>query len=316
VDSRAPDVSVIIPTHNRRALMEEAVRSVLAVSAPDIAVEVLVIDDSSEDGSAAAATRLGARVLTSSRPGAGAGRNVGVRAARAPIIAFLDDDDIWLEGHIRPQLRILRARSEFGAVVGQAVNADEALSTVGSPWPADLPRNGDLAEEFLRYSPQIGATVVRAAAFREAGLFDERLIDGQDWDWHLRLAHAVPVGFVPVPCVLFRQRPAGDADWLLWRRLGNMTQVFAADVRRERPGPGAWPRLARTYAARRGGFYADFCKSAQAHRAAGNTRALAGAVRYAMAASPAHALRGIARPAELGGPLRQLLFGAWAALSS
>src|SRR5690242_4580345 len=131
--SQIPDLSVVIPTHNRRRYLVQAIRSVVAVSAPDIAVEVLVVDDSSDDGSAEAAAALGAHVLCSPRPGAGAGRNAGVRAARAPVIAFLDDDDVWLESHIRPHLRLLRTRPEFGAVVGQAVNADESLSTVSAP---------------------------------------------------------------------------------------------------------------------------------------------------------------------------------------
>jgi glycosyltransferase involved in cell wall biosynthesis len=95
-------VSVIIPTFNRCGFVREAVASACAQRGAEC--EVVVIDDSSTDGTAVALEKeFGAavRLLSTANRGVAAARNLGVAATRGELMAFLDSDD---RGYIRPLL--------------------------------------------------------------------------------------------------------------------------------------------------------------------------------------------------------------------
>ena len=93
-------ITAVIPTYNRAHLIERAVDSVLAQTLP--ASEVIVVDDGSSDDTADVVGRYDARVryVHQDNAGGAAARNLGVREARTEWVAFLDSDDIWLEGHL------------------------------------------------------------------------------------------------------------------------------------------------------------------------------------------------------------------------
>ncbi|HEX5501553.1 MAG TPA: glycosyltransferase family 2 protein [Thermomicrobiales bacterium] len=105
-------VSVIIPTHNRAALVLRAVTSVLRIVEPGD--EVLVVDDGSTDGTEAALAHYDGRIryLRVPHGGAGAARNHGIRAARTPLVAFLDSDDEWAPDKLRLQRALLQQRPD------------------------------------------------------------------------------------------------------------------------------------------------------------------------------------------------------------
>ena len=108
---------------------------------------------------------------------------------RREFIAFLDDDDVWLPTNIVRNVEILKAQPRVDVVFGKVVTADVMLKPQGEPWPAAGAYGDKLVHDMLSgYYPQLGATVVRSKAAREIGLFDEKLLGDQDWDWQLRLA--------------------------------------------------------------------------------------------------------------------------------
>ena len=96
--TESPEVSVIIPTFNRPAFLEESVQSVLAQSYP--AREIIIIDDGSDvrfRDRINAVTRLGAQISLHTLPshrGASAARNIGLEKAQGDYVLFLDDDDL------------------------------------------------------------------------------------------------------------------------------------------------------------------------------------------------------------------------------
>ena len=93
-----PGVTAVIPTRNRADLAGHAVRSALEQTYPPH--EVIVVDDASDAVEAAKLAGLASdrvRILRSeTRVGGGAARNLGWKAARSPLVAFLDDDDVGL----------------------------------------------------------------------------------------------------------------------------------------------------------------------------------------------------------------------------
>lgn len=143
----SPLVSVVIPTFNRR---QDALGAVANVLAEDVGpLEVLVVDDGSQDGTAeAVAAAYGAdprvRVLRQANAGCGPARNAGFDAARAPYVALLDSDDRCLPGRLRKQREALERHPEAGLCVtdcwelrpgGRRVRMGEHHAFV---WPTSL----------------------------------------------------------------------------------------------------------------------------------------------------------------------------------
>jgi glycosyltransferase involved in cell wall biosynthesis len=291
-------VSVIVPTKNRSILLRQALLSIRALEGPDLDLEIIVADNGSSDDTSEVARALGARFVQTNVPGAAAARNAGLRAATGEFIGFLDDDDVWLPGHLRPHLSLLASSPDLDAVVGQVINTDQTLARRSAPWPQELPTNGKVFPAFLACLPQIGATLVRASVRDSIGYFDEQLIGDQDWDWHLRLALSHRVGFVPTPCVLFRQRNVGERDDLHWLRSRFTHRVFWQNVRRAGPQRPPLPVIARVALRHRGQFAGHFLRSAAAHVAAGDPSAAYRALIWALRSSPLHVASAMLGAAE------------------
>lgn len=233
-------ISVVVPTRDRPDCLRQALASIRALEAPDIKFEILVGDNGSDPRTLAIANEFDAVHIPVSRNGAGAARNAGLRVASGDYIAFLDDDDVWLDSHIRPHLALLDANPELDGVMAQVIAVDDNLRHLDEPWPVRAPEHGDaLVQSMLSgYYPQIGATIVRASVREAVGFFDESLLGDQDWDWQLRVARMRNLRYTPVPCVLFRQRPPGSYDALRLRRLGFGRRVF---FRHALPEWRVWP---------------------------------------------------------------------------
>jgi glycosyltransferase involved in cell wall biosynthesis len=298
-------VSVVVPTCNRPALLRQALASIRALEGSDLAFEIIVGDNGEPGPAAEAAAEFGALHVPVDRTGAGAARNAGLLRASAPYVAFLDDDDVWQSGHVREHLRLFEADPELGIVFGQIVTTDHDLTPTYGPWPAELPsaKAALLRRMMSGYFPQIGATLVRRSLVDSIGLFDEALLGDQDWDWQLRAVRRHGVGFVAVPCVQFRQRPAGTFDRLIARRIHFTRLVF----RRHAPALEVSPLAAlRLYFGTVQGYYDALLDAAEAHAARGDRRAAAGALLSALRLMPHRALKDAARPTHLRAALRAI----------
>ncbi|MCZ7419369.1 glycosyltransferase family 2 protein [Verrucosispora sp. WMMA2121] len=120
-----PTVSVVIPTFARPALVSRAVRSALAQTVTDIEV-IVVVDGPDEDTGKALAEIGDPRLRVVDLPGKGGApnaRNTGVREARAPWTALLDDDDEWLPTKLAAQLKLARS-----ATVGSPIIASRLIN--------------------------------------------------------------------------------------------------------------------------------------------------------------------------------------------
>ena len=288
-------VSVIVPTRDRDPLLQQALASVRANEDDGLELEVLVIDNGSGQSTQAIAAEFGARYLRCSIHGAAAARNRGFEAASGEFIAFLDDDDVWIPGHLRHQVDWLAQRPDFGGVLGQVRNIDHELRSAGPLWPQRLPDDGRLFTHLLRVMPQLGATVIRSSVLSEVGYFDERLGGDEDWDLHLRLALRRPVGFMPIPCALFRRRPNGTWDELHWRQIRSTRRVFWRNVRRAGNQAPSLGFVLRAWLHHLGASHTELLNNAGAHALAGRGPAARVALGRAFRVSPLHAAWSLVR---------------------
>ena len=111
-----PEVSVVIPTHDRLDVLPEVLDALEAQQA-DVPFEIVVVDDGSTDGTAAflaerrTTAKIPLAVLTQENRGPAAARNAGVAAAAAPLVAFLGDDTVPSPGWLAAHLEAHRERS-------------------------------------------------------------------------------------------------------------------------------------------------------------------------------------------------------------
>jgi len=100
-----PDVSVVIPTRNRRAVLRSALHC--ALGQLDVDLEVIIVDDGSDIAPPRFVERSDSRVRLvrlAARGGVAQARNAGVAVARGRWISLLDDDDLWAPDKLRRQL--------------------------------------------------------------------------------------------------------------------------------------------------------------------------------------------------------------------
>jgi len=184
-----PRASIIIPLYNLRRWAGEAIDSALAQTLPAGEVQVIVVDDGSTDGSGELAQGYGAGIeyVRQENRGLSAARNTGLRAARAPLVAFLDADDRFHPEKLAAELAVFDARPELGVVYSgfRYIDADgRPLPQRGwSRFEGDvLPR---LVTGNIIHPHQ---ALVRRDAVMAAGAFDERLTSVEDWDLWLRVS--------------------------------------------------------------------------------------------------------------------------------
>jgi glycosyltransferase involved in cell wall biosynthesis len=202
----SPRVSVILPTRDRKDLVEGAVRSVLAQTFADW--ELLIVDDGSVDGTAEALAPYLAdgrvRLFRMGGNGEGAARNRGLREARGELVAYLDSDNLLFPGFLAGMVRAFDERPDLEAAYGVLVA--DAPYFEGSPI---LWRPFDRERLMEGNTIDVGAFVHRRRLFEALGGFDEELTRLTDWDLILRYTERRSAVGVPVLATYYRTRVAG-----------------------------------------------------------------------------------------------------------
>ncbi|BBK35927.1 hypothetical protein STAQ_10050 [Allostella sp. ATCC 35155] len=206
MSATSPCVSVVIPTRNCLDYLPDAIASI----GPEPTIEIVVVDDGSTDGTdawLAEAARRDHRIRVIAGPGTGVSgaRNAGVAAARAPLLAFLDADDVWLPGKLAHQTAFHAVRPDvvFSFTDYRHVGADgRDLGTCFAFWPGIRGRLEPggwtvmaqalpvlLAENVAGTS----TVMVKRDELIAVGGFDGTLEAAEDWDAWLKLSARGPV---------------------------------------------------------------------------------------------------------------------------
>lgn len=201
---RRPTVSVIIPVYNRAHLLKRTLGSVLAQTFTDF--EVLVVDDCSLDSPEPVIAAYGdsrLRYLRQSKnKGVAAARNRGLREARAPYVAFLDDDDEWLPEKLALQVDLFHRSSED---VGLVYTGVETLSDDDNRWIHTPSARGNLYRELLVRNQLHGGSsaMIRRNIITTVGFFDETLSAIEDYDYWLRISRYYKIDCIDSPLVRY-----------------------------------------------------------------------------------------------------------------
>lgn len=181
-------VTVVIPTRDRGVWLARAVR--VALAQRDVDLHVIVVDDGSRDQSGVARAagedpRVTVLRQDQGAHGVAAARNRGLAAAETPLVAFLDDDDVWHPRWLTTAaaaLRKRRAAFAYGSAATLTAQGD-VCGWEPCPDPASVPEG--LQRDNVVGSPS--QVVLATDAVRDVGGWDPRFSVVADWVLWLRL---------------------------------------------------------------------------------------------------------------------------------
>ena len=222
-------VSVIVPAWNGAAFLERAIASVWDQTYPKEAIEILVIDDGSSDGTRAVANRLARRSPVTMRVlghpgrrnrGVSPTRQLGAREATGEFIALLDADDAFLPERLEASVDTLIVHESAVAVCSLGHNVDTAGRPVvghnGTTRAGDWRHLGqELAppfsfEQLWRVDPIANSTLtIRRSALEAVGGFPSLMAhQSEDWLLVLKLSLLAPIPCLDRDLILYTHHPA------------------------------------------------------------------------------------------------------------
>lgn len=199
-----PAVTAVVPTHNRPEMMRRAVQSILDQEY-DGDVEVVVVFDACEpfDPPVEVPPRRKVRTVVNSHSrGLAGARNTGIDAATYDYVAFLDDDDYWLQGKLTAQMRHF-AEPHPPVLVGTAMMVDDGRRTFDRLVPVEDVTHADLLRDRMAGLHSSTFVFDKAALTGPIGGVDEELPGGygEDYDLLLRSSKVGPIHVVNRPLV-------------------------------------------------------------------------------------------------------------------
>lgn len=169
-------LTVVIPAYNRQDFIAEIIECVSNQEMGDI--EIIVVDDGSTDGTAARASEFqNVRVLRKPNGGPASARNFGLEHARGEYIAFIDSDDLWVDGALVRLVDTLEKDDEADLVMG----LPKVMARSSPEHPFELSSSA-----LAQFPYSISGTVFRRSVFSKVGTFDPDLWFGEDVDWFHR----------------------------------------------------------------------------------------------------------------------------------
>ena len=202
-----PLVSIIIPTYNRAAKIEKAIRSIQAQTWTDW--ELIVSDDGSKDNTAEVVARFSKEdarikyIRHDPNKGAQVARNAGIRAAKGEWIAFLDSDDEWLPESLKMRLDFA-LKHDYSVVYsnGYIIFENNRQELYRLPNVSKNSYKGVLTNE----GPMFQSLLVKKENFTRINYLDEQAISYQEWNTSIRLAKFYTFGFLDMPTFIYDYR--------------------------------------------------------------------------------------------------------------
>ncbi len=191
-----PAITAIIPLYNGGEFIEEALDSVLTQTLPP--AKIVVVDDGSTDNGPDIVKQMACQrnifLIHKQNGGQSSARNLGVAQARTPLIALLDQDDVWYPHHLEELVKPFRETRypEVGWVYSNLDEVDRdgrmvTRSCLDQKPEIQHPKRslvGCLTTDMFVLPT---SSLISRRAFEAAGGFDERLVGYEDDDLFLRM---------------------------------------------------------------------------------------------------------------------------------
>lgn len=269
VSPMTPAISAIIVNYNAGPLLRACVDSLLACP---LAIEIVVVDNASHDGSLGGLSELPhIRVIRNpANVGFAAACNIGVAASSAPFLLFLNPDCVIQPGAVSILLAALQSASRAGMVGGLLVNADGTEQgggrrAVPTPWRSFVRAFGlhrfahrwpklfydfhlhkqPLPEGPIEVEAISGACMlVKRAAVEDAGLWDEGyFLHCEDLDWCMRFRQkGWQILFVPDARIVHALGACSRSRrvFVEWHKHKGMVRFYRKFFRHQYPGALMW----------------------------------------------------------------------------
>jgi glycosyltransferase involved in cell wall biosynthesis len=197
----APRCTIILPTYNRAAALPRAISSVIAQNEQDF--ELIIVDDGSTDNTREwLATLDDARIRVARsehNQGPSAARNIGINMAAAPMLAFLDSDDIYCKERLSVPLAIFERDPDVICILSSARKEDKRGNTTADLLP-DV-KLTSRAFEWAMICDLVGvestSISVRTEHARKVGGFCSELRRTEDREFLIRLSRLGAAQILP-----------------------------------------------------------------------------------------------------------------------
>jgi hypothetical protein len=209
-----------VPLFNCERFVREALESVRRQDLADL--EIIAVDDGSTDATLRVVEQMGGpmRVLHQPNLGPAAARNRAVRESRGRYLAFIDGDDVWLEGKLRAQLDYIESAGAHPIVFSQfaywrpdstgSYRSAEEYAREQPKWLVPCEGSGWLYPQILLGSPiHIITTLIRREVYDTVGGFDETLRGGSDYDFWIKATRRYQTHRIPGCRALYRLHGGG-----------------------------------------------------------------------------------------------------------
>jgi len=212
-----PRWSVLIPTFNSGAYLEQTLRSVLDQDPGAEQMEIIVVDDHSTlDDPEALVNRVGRGRVQFIRQTENVGKvrnfETGLVTSRGFLVHQLHGDDRVHPGFYEAMGAAFDANPSAGAFFCESFYIDQSGAVkgrTGRERPSTGIIDGFLDEIVVAQRIQTPSVVVRRDVYETIGGFDRRLDMVEDWEMWIRVANAFPVGFVQDTMADYRVSPGG-----------------------------------------------------------------------------------------------------------
>lgn len=195
-----PLVDIVLPSWNRKTLLERACRSIYNQSYKNW--NLIIVDDGSTDGTSQQSYGSQTTVLTlKNNKGVSYARNQGIKKGQAEWIAFLDSDDEWLPQKLEKQMEYINRNPQC-----QFIHCNEI-------WL----KNGQILNQKKKHKKQGGrifipsvhlccispsAVLIKRSLLKEVGLFREDFPVCEDYELWLRITSRHDIGFLEEPLLI------------------------------------------------------------------------------------------------------------------
>lgn len=204
-------LSVIIPAYCAGKYLVEAVESVRHQNWAGT-MEIIIVDDGSEDNTLSVAKEVGDVVLSKERGGAASARNLGICNAKGDMLFFLDADDVLTSGAFDHLYAPFLTDTWKMAVFGMAED-------FFSPELSSSQKNMLVARKTPYGGVLPGCAMIRREVFDKIGLFDEKLKTGETVEWQMKLRDA--------------QAPVANIDFVTVMRRLHLSNTGRVNARQE-----------------------------------------------------------------------------------